>query len=129
MCWAAERLAQAGAAVHGGTSHCQPSQKEALLVDVAHVVLVKGEVDVSPQRGVGGSQGWGFFDRNPPPPRAHQRRAAEDVGVSGPVEDVVQDVPRQRLPVPRRLSFHLCPMRSCLRSRRMEQKRLAGWQL
>jgi hypothetical protein len=121
MCWAAERLAQAGAAVHGGTSHCQPSQKEALLVDVAHVVLVKGEVDVSPQRGV--------VAADDPPPRAHQRRAAEDVGVSGPVEDVAQDVPRQRLPVPRRLSFHLCPMRSCLRSRRMEQKRLAGWQL
>jgi hypothetical protein len=28
MCWAAERLAQAGAAVHGGTSHCQPSHKK-----------------------------------------------------------------------------------------------------
>jgi hypothetical protein len=70
--------------------------QEALLVDVANVVLDKGEVDVP--RVVG---------RDAPPPRAHQPRAAEDVGVSGPVEDVAQCVPRQRRPVPRRLSFHL----------------------
>jgi hypothetical protein len=85
---AAEGLALAGATVHGSPPHghtCVPG----LLVDV--ILLVEGDVDSPPQRGL--------LDGGAPPWRARESRAAEDVNLPEPTQDLQQDVAGQCCPV------------------------------
>lgn len=82
---AAEGLAAAGAAVHGGARQRPPCPQSGF--------AAAGEVDVAPDLGLVGGR--------VPPGRAREPRAAEDVDLRNPAEDGAQDVMGQRRPVPR----------------------------